>query len=536
MTRVRISRRSVLAMAGAGATLALPAWAQEQSQTNPIDTTTGQVRGLRGGGVSAFRGVPYGGDTALVRFQPAVPPAPWTNVRDCFAYGAVAPQGQTGSGARLAGMNQARLAALMRIFQTSAANPNVPQSEDCLSLNVYTPDASPSRRRPVMVWLHGGAFAIGSGRETLYEGSNLARRGDVVVVTLNHRLNALGYLYLGAIHNDFADSGNVGTLDQILALQWVRDNIAQFGGDPRNVTIFGQSGGGGKVTTLLGSPAAQGLFHKAIVQSGARLRGVERAEAEETASRTLAALGVAPADVHLLQRMSRERVIAAAQGNLSPLVDGRTLPAHPFDPAATPLVRNIPVMVGCTKDESASSFSTDPAFDTMTADQARERFVSALGERGNAAFEIYRARRPNDRPTYWFTSLTGERGAWMNSIRLAERKAAQGGAPVYLYRMDWETPVMDGIYRAPHGIDLPMIFDNTSLVPELVGEGERPARLAAIMSQAWVNFARTGNPSQSGLAWPRYDARQRRTMLFNDESRVVADPDSGVREFFAAQA
>jgi para-nitrobenzyl esterase len=238
--------------------------AQTPEQTRPVETRTGRVRGLRADGVSSFCGIPYGADTAARRFQSALPPLAWTGVRDCFAPGAQAPQAQ-----EFAAMMPPKPSPAMQAVQalmSGAAAGTVHSSENCLVLNVFTPDASPARKRPVMFWLHGGGFTSGSGSISSYDGSALCRRGDVVVVTINHRLNALGYLYLGNLHDDFADSGTVGQLDQILALQWVRENIEAFGGDPNCVTIFGESGGGAKVSALLAMPPAHGLFHRAIIE------------------------------------------------------------------------------------------------------------------------------------------------------------------------------------------------------------------------------------------------------------------------------
>ena len=414
------------------------------------------------------------------------------------------------------------------------------ESENCLVLNVFTPEASPARKRPVMVWLHGGGFAIGSAGDPQYDGGPLCRRGDVVVVTLNHRLGALGYLYLGALHDDFADSGNVGQLDMILALQWVRDNIAAFGGDPANVTIFGESGGGRKVSYLLAAPPAKGLFHKAIIQSGPGVTAGEKAGATELAERTLAALGVTKADVHKLQSMDVTTLIKAASAaerphqSLAPIVDGRSLPAQPFSPTATEVSRDVPVVIGTNKDEGTLFLSADPTFGTMTEDQARAHFTAMLGDKGAAAFPVYKAQRPSDPPTYWVTALMTDMMMRTDSIRLAARKSAQAAAPVFMYRLDWETPILDGAMRTPHGLDVPLVFDTVEAKRPILGPGPEPQRLAPLMSQAWINFARTGDPSQQGLPWPRYDTTSRETMIFDVKSHVVADPDRDTRVFWNA--
>jgi para-nitrobenzyl esterase len=410
------------------------------------------------------------------------------------------------------------------------------EGEDCLVLNVYTPDASPARKRPVMVWLHGGGFAMGSAGDTQYDGSALCRRGDVVVVGINHRLNALGYLYMGALHPDFLDSGNLGQMDIVLALQWVRDNIDQFGGDPGNVTIFGESGGGSKVSVMLAMPAAEGLFHKAIIQSGPGLTMVEKPAAEKHALATLAKLGISPTDVHRIQTVDRKDLMVAASAAqagigrvLAPLVDGRSLPRHPFQPDAPAISRNVPIMIGSTKDEATLFLSADPQFGNLSEDQVRQRAKSMAGAKSDAIIDAFKVLQPNDAPFYWLTSLMTAQGTWMNSIRLAERKLDQKAAPVYMFRLDWEAPFEGGVLKSPHGLDTPLAFDNPQTRSLMNGSGPEPAKIAAAMSQAWINFARSGDPSQSGLAWPAYDLAARKTMIFNMSSHIVEDPDSSVR-------
>ena len=550
-----ITRRvAVSGVVGAGLALSVSrtAWSQStDAPTAAVDTSSGKVRGVRRQGVSRFLGIPYGDDTGKHRFQPPRAPQPWAGVRDCLAYGAIAPQGiirVSGAPALSASAATATppstdtvagaMSAVVRDSMTAGQ-----ESEDCLFLNVYTPDASSTRKRPVMVWLHGGGFALGSGGIPSTDGDELCRFGDVVVVALNHRLNAMGYLYLGALHDDFADSGNAGHLDIILALQWVRDNIANFGGDANNVTIFGQSGGGGKVGALLAMPPARGLFHKAIEQSGPAVKLVDRDAAAGLAERMISALGVARADAHKLQTMEAKTIIEAATkaqsgtaalgGQLAPTVDGRTLPAHPFDPIATEVSRDIPLVIGATKDESTMFLAFDPQFGRMTAEQARQRFGMA-GPRAAAAYELYSRRRPNDPPTYWVTSFMTDQMMWSGSVRQAERKSMQNAAPVFLYRVDWHTTVAKGALRATHGTEMPFVFRHLDGFGAMNGDGAKQRELMEKFSQAWINFARTGNPSQKGLAWPRYDTKERRTMIFDAETRVVPDPDRNVREFWSA--
>lgn len=519
--------------------------AQMPELSHAVETTTGKIRGKRANGVSIFLGIPYGSDTSAQRFQLAQAPKPWTGVRDCVALGAQAPQMEfnaasvAGPGANL---DSDFVKQILTAFREGMEVGN--ESENCLVLNVYTSDASARHKRPVMVWLHGGGFAIGSAGDPQYDGNALAGKGDVVVVAINHRLNALGYLYLGALHDDFADSGNIGQLDMILALQWVRDNIAAFGGDAGNVTIFGQSGGGAKVSTLLAMPPAKGLFHKAIIQSGPGLTMVEKARAAEHAERTLEKLGVAKADVHKLQVMDYQAIIGAAsaasaamgaggRGLLSPVVDGRSLPTDPFTPVAPEISRDIPVMIGTTKDEATLFLSADPAFGKMTEEQARQRALMMLGDKATAAIDVYKTLRPNEAPTYWLTAASTGRSTWMDSIRLAERKLAQHAAPVFMYRLDWETPVLGGVMKSPHGLEVSLVFDNPDKRRLTLGTGPEPKQIAAVMSQAWINFARSGNPSQPRLVWPGYDTIARQTMIFDTKSHVMSDPDAAARKIFS---
>jgi len=537
MDELALTRRTILlGTVATGVVIGLAGKGQGAAPvvTPVVETTAGKVRGRRIQGVSQFLGVPYGGDTRAFRFRPPLAPKPWAGVRDCLALGHQAPQME---GAPRVGPINLDSEFVKQVRAAGREGKLVGnESEDCLVLNVYTPDASSRRKRPVMVWLHGGGYAIGSSGDPQYDGSRLVRRGDVVVVGINHRLNALGYLYLGAAHEDFADSGNVGQLDIVLALQWVRDNIASFGGDPGNVTIFGESGGGSKVSVVMAMPSARGLFHKAIVQSGSGLTALEMPPAIQHAERTLANLGVTSRDVHKLQALDYRAIIAAAlaaqkagSGTLSPLVDGRSLPSHPFTPTAPELSRDVPLMIGTAKDESTMFMAGDPLFGKMTEQQARERAATLLGAKGNPGIDLLKRLHPNDAPTYWLTALATATDKWRQAIVMAERKYAQHAAPVYMYRLDWETPFFGHVLRTPHGLDTALVFDNADKKPIMLGIGPEAGQVAAQMSQAWINFARHGDPSPAGATWPRYDPDRRATIIFNTTSRIVSDPDRAAR-------
>ena len=511
--------------------------------TDPVATTSGTVRGRRQGGISRFLGIRYGQDTSLHRFQPPLAPQPWSGVRDCTTLGAKTPQGIiTIPGVMNMPKPGARgLPVMMAV--AGVTNAKVPESEDCLFLNVLTPDASRKRKRPVMVWLHGGGFAMGSGFDAMTDGSLLAERGDIVFVSLNHRLNAMGFLYLAAMHDDFADSGAAGMLDIVLALQWVRDNIEAFGGDPHNVTIFGQSGGGAKVSTLLGMTPAKGLFHKAIEMSGPIVRLTTPEAATGIAEQTLATLGVARTDVRKLQTLDYKAVIGAASAvqlpagdragliarGLAPVADGRSIPTHPFDPCATNLSRDIPLMIGSAKDEATLFMAGDPELGQMSQDSARQRFEAAMGPKGAAAFSVYKAAYPHDDPGYWVSSMMTDRLFRSDSIIQADRKSDQNAAPVYAYRVDWEPRVIDRLLRSPHGTEVPLVF-GTKVPREFVGSGPDVDNLSERMMTAWLNFARNADPSQPGLHWPRYERRQRLNMIFDVPCRVVSDPDPVARD------
>jgi para-nitrobenzyl esterase len=386
-----------------------------------------------------------------------------------------------------------------------------------------------------MVWLHGGGFANGSGGAAMYDGGALARRGDVVTVTVNHRLNVFGYLHLGDIFGaEYAQSGVAGMLDIVQALEWVRDNVAAFGGDPGNITIFGESGGGWKVSLLMAMPSAKGLFHKAVIQSGPGLTGKPRSEATDTARKLLERLKVTrPEQLADIQTDVISHESVAIGGDVmrlyTPVVDGEVLPRDPFQPDASPLAAGIPLLIGTNKDENTLFMFSHPKFGSFTDEDVDRHATTAVGERAAHLIAELKKVFAHYSPTHLVSAIGTASGMWGNSIRLAERKASQG-APVFMYLLTWETPVARGRLRCPHALEIPLVFDNVEKARNFVGRGDEPQKVADQMSAAWLAFARAGNPNAPGLPqWPAYDARRRATMIFDLESRVVDDPHPGVR-------
>ncbi len=496
-------------------------------RTAIVSTTNGPVRGYQDGGLEIFKGLRYGAPpTGALRFQPPRRPTPWLESADALGLGAPAIQAGLAPGEATGGR--------------SAGDPPAPgqpgTDEDCLFINVWTPGLD-GAARPVMVWLHGGGFANGSGGAAMYDGAALARRGDVVTVSVNHRLNVFGYLHLGEL-GGHASSGQAGMLDIVLVLEWVRDNIARFGGDPDNVTIFGESGGGAKVAMLQAMPAASGLFHKAIIQSGPGLRAVTKEAATETARRFLAAASIEPGQLGKLATLSATKIQRAAASlgadrlmrPFSPCMEGLALPRHPFDPDGPAISADVPVMIGTNKDEATLFVRGDPRFGAFTEDDLLRRAKAAVGDKADSLIAALRGLFPDYSPTHLVCQVQTATTMWANSVRLAERKADQKAAPAFMYMLTWETPVARGELKCPHALEIPLVFDNVEAARNFVGRGEAPQTLAGAMAPAWLAFARNGDPNTSGLPhWPAYDRATRSTMIFDLEPRVDSDPWSAVR-------
>ncbi len=484
-------------------------------------TKAGPVLGYTERGVHVFKGVPYGGDTALRRFAAPVPPAPWTTPRDCRQFGPMAPQ------------------------PAGRDKPAGEESEDCLRLNVWTPGLRDLVPRPVLVYFHGGAYNGGTVNDDLYDGGALARRGNAVVVTVNHRLNGFGFLYLAEVGGrEFAESGNAGMLDLVRALEWVRDNILEFGGDPDCVTIFGQSGGGAKCATLMAMPAARGLFHRVWTMSGQQVTGRTRAHATATARALLAQLGLAPGQAGELRTLPRERLataMAAVMGGQAwtPVVDGTVLPRDPFSPDASPLSAGIPMVLGNTFDETRTLIGRgapelfDLPWEALPA--ALEKHVQPfLGKLPPARIVAeYRKLYPEYSPADVFFATTTAARSWKGMVLEADRRAKQRGAPTFAYHVTWRSPLDGGKWGAPHAIDIPLVFGNLERDPLTAGGGEDARRLSESMMEALLTFARVGDPNNALLpAWMAYDLQYRATMLFEPSPRCADDPRGAERKLF----
>jgi para-nitrobenzyl esterase len=502
-----------------------------------VDTVSGKVVGYVRNGISTFKGVPYAESTdGANRFMPPVKPKPWSGVRSSRQYGHVAPQA-----ARTGWSNDEE--AFMFSWDDGT------QGEDCLRVNVWTPGINDQKKRPVMVWLHGGGFAAGSGQELKsYDGENLARRGDVVVVTLNHRLNVLGYLDLSQYGEGFARSANVGMLDIVAALEWVRDNIEAFGGDPRLVTIFGQSGGGGKVSLLMGMPAATGLFHRAIVESGSMLRAGSRDRSRQLADLVVAELGLNRSSILDIQILPYEKLSLASANvlrvhtpnrvggipnfrrmaeilGLAPVVDGIDIPAHPFDPKASALSAHVPMIIGSTLNEFVTALG-HPEFEAMTSADLDGRVSAIYGDKATQVIEAFRKRTPNA-SAFDLWSHIAAAGVREATIAQATAKAALGKAPAYVYWFTWQTPILSGRPRAFHCAEIPFVFDNTDRCENMTGGGADARALAAMMSDAWIQFARTGNPNHARMPhWQAHSPGQNQTMIFDNRSYLANGPDT----------
>jgi para-nitrobenzyl esterase len=501
--------KTSLALAGA---LGAPNLVLAQGGDTIAQTSNGSVRGRSENGLKVFRGIPYGGDTGgKNRFMPPTAVPAWAGTRDCTDWGHVAPKP----------VSSAPPSDYGRMVGWSNYRGGL--SEDCLNLNVWTPGLD-NKKRAVMVIIHGGGYTSGSGNLVALEGDHAAKAGDIVVVTINHRLGALGYTDLSAQGDTaFASSGVVGMMDLVQALQWVRGNIDRFGGDPGRVLITGQSGGGGKVSTLLAMPSGKGLFHRAVIQSGSTITLTHHEAAQRNAETLLTRLGVAHGDIGKLQALPFE-LLMAAQGGGGPVVDGVIVPRDPFAPDAPATSAGVPLMIGSCLEDSGLN---------MTDWNIDEKGLAAWTEtqvpgKGTMVLAEYRKFYPAKKPFFIKAMIATDKGLRRNTVIQAERKAAQGTAPAFMYRWDWQTPAQGGKFGAIHGTDLSMSFSNPDTD---VGTGTPSARaMARRIGDATIAFAKTGKPDCAAIPhWPAYDAATRATMIFDDRTRVENDPNRALR-------
>ncbi len=507
-------------------------------------TTYGKVRGYILRDIHYFLGIPYGADTSGEnRFMPPQKPEPWTDIYPAVWWGNSAPQNM-----------ENRYANRYQSFSDHWNYDDV--SEDCLRINVFTPGHDDGKRRPVMVWLHGGGFTNGNGIEQDgYNGENLSRYGDIVFCSLNHRLGPLGFTNLaGAARDKFAASGNVGMLDIVAALEWIRDNISNFGGDPGNVTIMGQSGGGAKVTTLTAMPSAKGLFHKAVVLSGASLQVGDKDYSEKLGAYVLESAGLKPSEVDKLQQMPWKEYYAIAteasqkfasempsapsgmRRGFSPAVDGFYLPQHPYYPEAAPTAKEVPMLI-CSTFHEMSPSRDNAALENISMEEVAERikeragFSTGFGDKAEEVVAAYAKAFPDKKPIEILALISGNR---QRTVALADEKSKQT-APVYLAWFGWQPPLFDNRMRAFHCLDICFWFYNTDLMLSHTGGGVRPRQLSEKMAGSLLQFMKTGNPNGGGLPkWPQYSSENGETMILDDISEVKNDPDREARKALPA--
>lgn len=503
------------------AALSTHAFAAASDQAPVVKISSGAISGRIDDGVYAFKGIPY---AQAERFMPPEKPDVWEGVREATEFGPIAMQ------------------------VNSWSSEDAMDEERLFTVNVWTQGLNDGKKRPVMFWLHGGGFRVGASDDPITHGKNLAKKGDIVLVSVNHRLNVLGYLDLSDFGEQYANSANVGMLDVVAALGWVNENIQVFGGDPGNVTIFGESGGGGKVGTLMSMPAAQGLFHKAIIQSGTLINVMTREKSREVGRAVVAKLGLNDENVGALKdvpykelvRVSNEakaEILGVRQPGSSemfglvPVPDGVNLLQQPFTPDFADISKDIPLMIGTTLNELVRT-----AYDEkhLTLAEAKARLAQTYGDQADKFIELYAQAYPDYTPQDLLSIDTVFRPY---TIRTADARSATRDAPVYSYMLTWKSTVEDGTKGSFHGLDIPLVFDNIELGKHWTGATDEAHSLADTMSSAWINFAKIGNPNVEGVLppWNAYSRKNGETMIFDIPSTLVNNHDRALMDFVMSQ-
>jgi len=483
-----------------------------------LRTKQGEIAGYVDQGVNVFKGIRYGADTSSYRFQAPREVSNWEGIYGAFQYGAAAPQ----------------------------PNINEATSEDCLFLNIWTLGIRDKAKRPILVYLHGGEYSTGSGSDPLYDGINLCMRGDVVVITLNHRLNVFGHLYLGYLEDDkYRCSGNAGLLDIVLALRWIKENANEFGGNPDNVTLFGQSGGGAKIACLMAMPEANGLFHRAMTMSGQQITLSGPRAASNRTQAYLGGLKLQPTDLKSLLKLSMDQIIQASKAHdpalagrsiyFGPVLDDMVLQHHPFYPEAPAISRQIPMIIGNTHDETRFFYGKDDSLFTLCWEELPRRLSEAMYVDINVhkVIATYRKHYPTYSPSEVFFAASTAGRSWRGAIIEAELRAQQH-APAYVYQLNFPSPDDDGRWRACHTLDIPLVFNNLDKPGSRTGTSAAARKVSEMMCDALIRFARHGKPDHAGMPhWNPYTLPSRATMIFDVNARMENDPRSFERQLFA---